>query len=393
MTTVKRIFGITLRQFTDKYMPGEPAKVCRSNLETLACLGDAMLGSSVIRFLWDKAGADCSSTSQYQVSVEKMLCVSNRTLATYLRQHLSAEEIKRCEETFYMRLMNDSKSCLHRCGTLFEGLLWGVYEIDGREKADAVVTALCTWALQAANPEVVAELLSVASSHAESLDADDDDSGSQTVAQRVSDVISLTSSERLFPRAQRSDNNQTHNNHAGKSTPAPLQWKNIRSSPTRSTVSESTSFDLLAVHDFGRGDVQPHNCNIANRASVYNWHGKFCRLCHAMLVTRRVSNRKSEYFVVGMNDCPGGGSLVSWLADYQRQFPNMTATLDDSINTSCLRDWLLMDEDLKGIDCAQCGSVYTYTQCTNANKCKQGNCSNKHPCKKETRLPCTCEQN
>jgi hypothetical protein len=69
--------------------------------------------------------------------------------------------------------------------------------------------------------------------------------------------------------------------------------------PRADAINASTDAVLLQ-HKFDLNELGPRNVTITNRATIYNWHGAFCHQCHAMLVVRRVSNRRSQYFVLGI---------------------------------------------------------------------------------------------
>lgn len=354
MNCVNELFGIesvqTVIHFGQQYVSATQLSP-RRLLDCLAVFGDAELSRIVMRQLWQQACHLNNVSSKGTLSVQRALYVCNQSLALFLQRTTTlgaalSDDAMMLQELFSI----DRSSNCHSWGTVFEALLW-ISCIEDAERATVVVQKLMLWVDLNVDPAQKTRLLA------------DGDS--------AIDAISQTAWEVLFPvRRNRSA--------------APLRWARLTDS-----VQAASRADL-ASHDFDRNAISSQSSTIAGSwASNHNWQGTFCRACRAMLVVRRVSNSRSDYFIIGLAQCPQR-SLVDWLDDYVQQYARRELTIDDDIKVSEFETWILLDHPRDDLCCTRCGSVYSYTKCSNTSPCRRDRCSLKYRCGLERKYCSVC---
>mmetsp|Transcript_14418 Transcript_14418/g.24651 ORF Transcript_14418/g.24651 Transcript_14418/m.24651 type:complete len:450 (+) Transcript_14418:75-1424(+) len=441
MSSFKDLFGIDLDAL---FVGGDDADNRSKRVKILAVLGRAVLRGSVASIVYQHHADNLLATSSGQLSILMSLYVCNQSLAQFLKCELSARELARLFPLIG-KAANEQAY-----GTLFEALLWATHnQNNDNQKYGGSSSGMRGASDQLASIRTTRRLISfvdenVSSSKKEALLQLDTPlelekpgaANKQLLAidqdnapvELCNSMLQRWPTRLLFPRtvdlvrakmdaslsvkplsspATRAKAKPLHHHTASASLNfAPLTWALLPSS-NKSGVTDllkgvfddfpahdntidsagSASDRVLSNHEFNLNDIQPRNVTITNRNTIHNWQGTFCQQCHAMLVVRTVSNRRSSYFVIGPEDCFPQRRLSKWLPEYIRR---QSSLLDqtDRVRREELESWLSIDEDLSDIECSRCGRVYDYDTCSNTNKCKIGSCSNRYPCKKTRRLPC-----
>ena len=174
-------------------------------------------------------------------------------------------------------------------GTLFEALLW-LAVLEQQVDAASTVRRLMRWVDANVDPTLLQQCV-----------ADDDGEASLQL-----DSFTMRA---LFERA------------LPPPTPPPrvraaLSWAPLPVAPAASRA-------LFSDHDFDVDGMEPHHCTIKGSYAAPTWHGCFCRSCSAMLVVRQVSNRRSDFFIVGSSnarrcDCRPGSTTTSTICQFTR---------------------------------------------------------------------------
>jgi hypothetical protein len=323
----------------------------RQLLNAFAVFGDAELSHLVVAELW--ATRSAQRLSPGAVSKKRSLYVCNQSLAGFLQLATTlgvgggGAEADALARVF--RIGSDATE--HSWGTVFEALLW-LAVLEQRVDAASIVRRLMRWVDANVDPALLQRCV------------DDDDETSLQL-----DSFTMRA---LFERA------------LPPPTPPPprvraaLSWAPLPVAPAASRA-------LFSDHDFDVDDMEPHHCTIKGSYAAPTWHGCFCRSCSAMLVVRQVSNRRSDFFIVGFKRCPQT-RLSAWLDDYVDDLPIHSGDVTDAIPIEDVRTWILADDadGRRDVDCRACGARYRFTKCSNRQPCRQHGCSNKYVCHKES---------
>jgi hypothetical protein len=260
------------------------------------------------------------------MTARKICIVNNATLHCYLRSSLSAAALQECELLFGLtEHQND-----HSWGSLFEGLLWLAHirkqsttttTTTTTNNAESIVQHLMEFCSQGAVREGVDEIVQQEASKFginENLDDDDDDDDDdnddddhneleKTIAKRMKTLLlsmfetrESTATVELQQAKQSAPEAADKQEEEDDDMTAQARYKAARVYFRDMSIDDS----VLNSHRFERtphDDVatQPQACTIANRPTLCTWEGAFCQLCHAMLVRRRVTKSRSEYFIIG----------------------------------------------------------------------------------------------
>ena len=257
---------------------------CCVNYKRFAFFGDGMLKGALIRLLWQRDLDAASSTDPGRLTQQKIIYECNIVLAAFLKQATDAPSLLRSVGVHYF----DGGANAHTRGSIFEALLWQCFLVNGEQRAISVVRHLVDWVDRNIDPGMLPTSASSSvvwqstagrrfeERHSElghSVAQADDDLERALFRSRVHAEIDWVN--KMAPLYARESNGMGH------------QW----------TASTSMHVDVHGVY------------------TANTWQGSMCDLCGAFLVARKVSNRASKWFLIGMEECPK--KRASWLRDYR----------------------------------------------------------------------------
>jgi hypothetical protein len=323
-------------------------------LELLAFFGDAELQHCVTRKLISMAREDkLYSHSVHRLTLWRSLYVCNQSLAAFLRARFAEE----CAVYGATTLSND-----HTWGTLFEAFLF-VAACNGSPSVQSIVDSLVLWVDQNMDASKKSSMLR------NCVDVD---------------VLKATRRDELFPGRRVSVIRM-----------APLMYVPLASDsllPRERWSLRSASEAGVRSHAFDAAEIQPRHVTIKGSFSLHTWQGCGCNDCGAMLVTRKVTNTRAEWFVIGREMCPRA-PLSSWLDEYVDDYvARASHAVGDGIVRNEVEDWILVHGDRTDLECTTCGILYSYNKCSNKNPCRRAGaqCSKKSPCRADNRYCQTC---
>lgn len=333
------LFGLaSLSEFERRAQPHVTGSVdARQLLNAFAVFGDAELSRLVVWHLWNAKASNRLSPGA--VTKRRALYVCNQSLRGFL-QLATSFDADTLEQTF--RVGSDAND--HSWGTVFEALLW-LAVLEKRVDVAETVAKLIRWVDKNVEPALLQGCA-------------DDEPSLLLDGRTMQDMF-----KRALPPPPR--------------VRAALEWSALPSMPAGRAQFSSHAFDL--------DEIGPRHCTIKGSYAEATWHGCFCSSCSAMLVVRQVSNRNSDYFIIGFKECPRA-RLSTWLDEYVDDFALYASEVTHAIPIAQVRAWILVDDPdgRRNVDCQTCGARYRFTKCSNRNPCQKGACSNKHHCGKES---------